>query len=265
MTLPNWASPSVRMQIQTLSEHLQTLLNDELVGIYLHGSLAMNCFNPQCSDLDLLVLNQQRMSIDSKYHVIDLLLRLSNAPYPIEISFLILSDIHPFEHPLPFDLHYSEMWRQQKSREMADGTWRQWNESRRRDPDLTVHLMIAQHRGITLYGRPISEVFPPVPNEDYVLSILGDYQDARDNRMQNPVYFVLNACRIHAFVTNENIFSKAEGGVYGLDVLPSQFHPLIRQALESYRGSQPVPSFEENMLDLFTAFMDQVLLNSKQK
>ncbi|GCE14995.1 hypothetical protein KTT_48540 [Tengunoibacter tsumagoiensis] len=61
MTLPNWVSPSVRMHIQMLSEHLQTLLNDNLIGVYLHGSLAMNCFNPQHNDLDLLVLNQHQI------------------------------------------------------------------------------------------------------------------------------------------------------------------------------------------------------------
>jgi hypothetical protein len=264
MILPDWIFPSVHTQIQTFCEHLQTLLGEGLVGIYLHGSLAMQCFNPQHSDLDLLVVNQQGMFVDSKYQVTDLLLRLSNAPCPIEMSFLILSDIHPFEHPLPFDLHYSEMWRQQNSREMADGTWRQWNEGRRRDPDLTAHLMIAQHRGITLYGKPIPEVLPPIPDEDYILSILGDYHDACESRRENAVYFVLNACRIHAFLAHGKIFSKEEEGVYGLDELPSQFHPLIRQTLGIYRGLQPVTPSEENLLDSFAAFMNQALLGRKQ-
>jgi predicted nucleotidyltransferase len=127
--LPDGISAPARTQLQTLCERLQTLLGEELVGIYLHGSLAMQCFHPSHSDLDPLVVNQQRMSVDTNYHLMHLLLRLSNAPYPIEISFLILSEIHPFEHPLPFNLHYSEMWRQQTSRELSDGTWRGWNEA----------------------------------------------------------------------------------------------------------------------------------------
>jgi hypothetical protein len=257
IALPDWTLPLVRVQIQTLCEHLQTLCGEELEGIYLHGSLAMNCFNVERSDLDLLVVNKRQMSVDRKYQITDLLLRLSNAPCPIEISFLIFADIHPFEHPLPFDFHYSEMWRQQKSNEMADGTWMHWNEERRRDPDLTAHLVIAHHRGITLYGKPISVIFPAVPNKDYVLSILEDYHDAREGRMGNPVYFVLNACRIQAFLVYGYIFSKDEGGVYGLETFPTLFHPLIQQALEIYRGRQPTMPFEESMLDSFAAFMDQ--------
>jgi hypothetical protein len=32
---------------------LQDILKENLVGMYLHGSLAMDCFNPARSDIDL--------------------------------------------------------------------------------------------------------------------------------------------------------------------------------------------------------------------
>jgi len=34
------------------------VLGDNLVGVYLHGSLAMDCFNPAKSDLDLILVVQ---------------------------------------------------------------------------------------------------------------------------------------------------------------------------------------------------------------
>lgn len=263
MALPDWAPPAVRIQLQTLCEQFQVMFREDLVGIYLHGSLAMRCFNLERSDVDILVVTQQPMSVETKRHAIDFLLRLSTAPCPIEISFLILADIQPFAHPLLFDLHYSEAWREQNIQALADGAWRRWNAEQRRDPDLTAHFMIMHHRGIILCGKPISEVFPTVPAQDYVDAIRGDYQDACENwteNKENPVYLILNACRVHAFLAQGRVFSKAEGGVYGLDALPEQFHPLIRQALEIYRGEQPETSFVEPVVAAFIALMDQSLL-----
>jgi hypothetical protein len=49
------------------------------------------------------------MSIATKRRVVELLLLSSLAPNPIEISsFLVESQMHPFQQPLPYDLHYSE-------------------------------------------------------------------------------------------------------------------------------------------------------------
>ncbi|HET8847038.1 MAG TPA: aminoglycoside adenylyltransferase domain-containing protein, partial [Ktedonobacteraceae bacterium] len=65
---------------------------------------------------------------------------------------------------------------------------------------------------------------------------------------------------VHAFLTTGKIFSKDEGGVYGLEALPALFHTLIQQALDVYRGMRPATSFEENSLETFATFMDQALL-----
>ena len=37
-------------------------LGSHLVGVYLHGSLAMGCFNPEASDVDLLVVAARQPS-----------------------------------------------------------------------------------------------------------------------------------------------------------------------------------------------------------
>ena len=257
----DWATcpGPVRTQIQTFCKQAHNILNDELVSIYLHGSLAMGCFNPEQSDIDLLVVAHQRMPIETKRQLVELLLHLSNAPCPIEISFLVVPDIHPFRHPLPYDLHYSETWRQKMSKELANGSWQHWNAIRRHDYDLATHLTIIHRRGITLYGSAAALVLPPVPDQDYTTSIIEDYVDARNTRMKKPVYFVLNTCRIYAYLSEKHIFSKDEGGVYCLETLPTEFHTLIHQALEIYRGQHSATSFEESELARFAAFMDPLI------
>jgi len=47
-----------------------------LVGIYLHGSLAMGCFNPGKSDVDLLVVVKEKMEVSSLKRIASKILAL---------------------------------------------------------------------------------------------------------------------------------------------------------------------------------------------
>jgi len=57
---PNCPSPA-QLQLEHLIHEIQMMLTDNLVGIYLHCSLALGSFNPDCSDLDLLVVSHHPM------------------------------------------------------------------------------------------------------------------------------------------------------------------------------------------------------------
>ena len=248
---------AVRAQINSLLNAFKQYLGDNLVGVYLHGSLAMGSFNPARSDLDLLVVTRHGMSVETKRDMAHYLLTCSLSPSSIEISFLIEQDIHPLQHPLPFDLHYSEDWRERYMQELTDGTWRSWNDEKRRDPDLAAHITVTRARGICLDGKPILEVFPPVPPAFYVASIVGDFHDALAERQHMPVYFTLNACRVLAYVREGYIYSKDEGGVWGLQTLPPELHGVVGQALDMYGGNRADTPFEEAALTEFAHYMEQ--------
>jgi streptomycin 3"-adenylyltransferase len=47
---------SVDEQVDRLVAGFRDILGDNLHGIYLHGSLALGCFNPARSDIDVLVV-----------------------------------------------------------------------------------------------------------------------------------------------------------------------------------------------------------------
>jgi len=50
------------------------LLGGNLVGVYLHGSYAMGCFNPEKSDLDLLIVVKNEIPDDVKRKYADYML-----------------------------------------------------------------------------------------------------------------------------------------------------------------------------------------------
>ncbi len=53
-----WATCSkvIQSEVNTLRTELQRLLGHDLLGIYLHGSLALGGFHPTRSDIDVVVL-----------------------------------------------------------------------------------------------------------------------------------------------------------------------------------------------------------------
>jgi predicted nucleotidyltransferase len=110
VTQYKWANiqERIRRQVRNLVEALGQLLNMDLVGVYLYRSLAMGCFNPRTSDLDFLIVMRRGMTIETKRRLAKILLRLSNAPVPIEASFLTTESLTHWRHPAPYDFHYSE-------------------------------------------------------------------------------------------------------------------------------------------------------------
>lgn len=236
----NEAPAYTRKQVETLVTSITDLPNVNPTDVYLHGSLAMGCFNPRRSDIDLLVVTAHPLSIEAKRSLIELLLRISRSPHPVEISFLQRDDLFPWQYPTPFDLHYSEDWREQYSRDLQGDDWRRWNDIRHRDPDLAAHITIARARGICLLGMPPATALPPVPPKDYLDSIISDLEWAHERAAKFPTYGILNACRVLAYLREGHIYSKVEGGEWGLAALPPAFHPAIRSALAAYRDDSEI-------------------------
>jgi hypothetical protein len=181
-------------------------------------------------------------------------------PCPLDIRFLVEQDLFPFQQPLLCDLHYSETRRENYQQELRTGAWKHWNDTIRRDPDLTVHLTVLHRYGICLYGKPIAETLPPVPEQDFRDAIIKDVQVAQGNPLHDPISFVLNACRACAYLHDGTILSKDAGGVWGLAHLPEQYHPLIQQALALYRDERLGRPVGHSAWDDFAAYMRETIL-----
>jgi Aminoglycoside adenylyltransferase, C-terminal domain len=250
--------PDGRRQVDRLIAGLQTCLAGNLTGVYLHGSLAMACFNPARSDVDLLVVARQAMPVETKRDLAALLLDVSCCPSPVEISCLCHADLVPWRYPTPFDFHYSEMWRDAYVRDLAGDSWRGWNAVRRDDEDLAAHITITRRRGVCLYGPPVGEVFPVVPRRDFLASVLGDVLSPEfglDAVAKNPVYVVLNACRTLAYLRSGEILSKDEGGAWALLALPGRFHSTLVAALDAYRDFANDGGLSKEPAAEFAAYM----------
>ena len=92
--------------------------------------------------------------------------------------------------------------------------------------------------GITVFGEPITKVFGEVPKRCYVDSIRNDIKDSRAEIMNNPMTVVLNLCRALAYITDNLIISKEQGGSWALDNLPYEYCTIVKRALYCYKAKE---------------------------
>lgn len=220
---------------ESISEMI-AIMDRTPIGVYLHGSLAMGGFNPNNSDIDLIIVTAQPLSNQQKRKLVHFLLERSSQPFPLEISLLTLSQIENWSYPTPYDFHFSEFWRARYEAELRSGTALYLNNEEKTDVDLAAHFTITHHRGIVLSGQPIHEIFPSVPHEDYLASILEDYKECLVKIHDKPVYCLLNLIRVYWYLKEGKICSKKEAGVWGIKNLPKKFTVLIERVVEAYES-----------------------------
>ena len=218
--------------INEFAEQSHSILQDNLTGIYLHGSSVMGCFNPEKSDLDFIIVIKKPLSDSVKKAYLDMVVKY-NALGPkkgIEMSIVLQNVCNPFVYPTPYELHFSaghlDWYRSDPDEyiEKMNGT----------DKDLAAHFTIINKRGKCLYGSPIKEVFAEVPSCDYMDSIWYDVEGAVEEITEYPMYLTLNLARVLAYKEDGLVLSKKEGGEWALEHLPSEYRPLITDAMREY-------------------------------
>lgn len=244
------------------TENARNILGDNLTGVYLHGSAVMGCYNPDKSDIDLIVVVEDSISDEVKRRFMDMVIAL-NEEGPskgIEMSIVRKADCNPFIYPTTFELHFSAMhigW----YKDDPDDYVRKMKGT---DADLAAHFTIIGKRGKCLYGAPIAEVFAPVSKADYIDSIWNDIAEAEDEIADNPMYLILNLARVLAYLKEELILSKKEGGNWALNNLPERYHSLIQAALLEYTEGKDI-SYDVNLAKDYAGYMLEEIMRIKGK
>jgi hypothetical protein len=228
--------------VESLVRDLREVVDDDLVGVYLHGSLALGCFNPALSDLDLLVVTARALTPEQRQALGPVL----SGSGPIEISFVAAPSLRPWRHPAPYELHFSS-----KAGLVGPGE----------DEDLAAHFTVAREAGVALIGPAPADVLPEVPWEDYEDSLRRDLAWARERG--DELYDVLSPARIWATLTDGAVHSKASGAAWALERAPEEFRPLLERALGAYRTGDRQPAFEREEIRRLADFVTDQLRPSR--
>lgn len=222
--------------LETIRKKYQSVLKENLVGIYVHGSLAFGCFHWERSDMDLVVVVENSLTQTIKLRLLKELDELEEEfpPKGVEISVVRRCHCVKFEYPTPYELHYSKAW----VSHYRQNPLQLCGFEKKTDKDLAAHFMVIRQAGYVLCGEPVENVFGPVPEQEYLDSILLDVADAKTEVERQFSYTVLNLCRVLAYIEEKAVLSKAAGGKWGLRVLPAHLHPIVHQALEEYERGE---------------------------
>jgi len=235
----------------------KSIIGNDLTGIYLHGSLAMRCFNPEKSDIDLIVVIEEDITDVQKIEFMHHLVALNEkAPAKgFEISIVKREYCRSFVYPTPFELHFSPVHLQW----FRDNPENYVKNMKGMDEDLAAHFTIINKYGIVLYGEAIINVFGEVPRKRYIESIWHDVKDAREHIVNDPIYTILNVCRVLAFLKEDLYLSKLQGGEWGIAHLPQKYHSLILQALDCYKANH-IMHADTKLADQFADEMLTVII-----
>ena len=245
--------------LDRVSASYQNILADNLVGIYVHGSIAFGCFHPKKSDIDYIVVIRDPLSQETKRSLMDATVEInaSTLSKGLEMSVVLGQYCMEFEYPTPFELHFSNAQMTWYLQAPDDYCVRMNG----KDKDLAAHFTIIRHNGIVLYGEPVSDVFGEVPAAFYLDSIRSDVRNAGSCICEDPVYVVLNLCRVAAYVRQGMILSKKQGGEWGREHLPREFEPVLSRALKSYQTGEDM-CIGKDEADRFCEYMLNTLTNT---
>ncbi|PIQ73788.1 DNA polymerase subunit beta [Candidatus Roizmanbacteria bacterium CG11_big_fil_rev_8_21_14_0_20_36_8] len=252
--------------LKKITSTFSDFFGSDLVGIYVHGSVAMDCYNDMSSDIDFLIVVKKSLTLDEKQKLVKVTLELvKDTTEKLEFSVITSEQLENFTYPTPYEFHYSDSWKQNYIAHEIK------LEETKSDPDLAAHFAITKKRGFVLTGDPIFQIFPDVPLDQYLDSITRDVKWSFDNVMKGPndgtckvpTYAVLNFCRVLAFIKNNLITSKREGGEWGMKILPSIYAPIIKEALNEYNKYGSSKNVDCKLLKEYAEYCMEIILIEK--
>ncbi len=235
--LPHHTLQEIKSFLPSIISCIHSILNDNLVGVYLHGSLAMGSFQLGISDIDLIFVVKEHLSSEEKSRIISYLNKTRQKEKPVEMSVFLEDLLHNPRYPTDVELRY----------DYPDNIFE--NEP---DKEVLAHLYEVKERGFCMWGKPIGKVFQKIPAKYYLLAIVDDLKYTRKYLLEDPTYWVLNACRIMAFINEGKVLSKLEGGQWGIENLLEKYHNLIKQAMSCYQmkaNKDQIPRNKEELED----------------
>ena len=210
-------------------------VGEDLIGVYLHGSIALHAFRPESGDIDLLIVVKDSIETERKLEIARDIIEIDGKPRPLEMSAIKQTDAMNWKTPGNCVFHYSDFWTAKYMERFENPDFEVYVADHEfPDADVTSYIRLLTQCGIVLYGRKIEEVFADVSDEDFWSAISADV-DEYDFHAYNARYFASNVLilgRILSFKKEKRILSKYEGGLWMRKNVPENLQYLPELAMK---------------------------------
>lgn len=248
-------------QLNQIVEIWKKHMQDELVGIYLHGSIVLSAFNPESGDIDILVVVRDSFGIGKKLEIAKDIIEIDGCPRPIEMSAIKSCDAKNWKTPGNCVFHYSDFWTEKYKKRLNDSNEEVYvADNEFPDADVTSYIRLINQSGIVLYGREIKEVFCDISDEDFWSAISAEIDDY-DFHSCKPRYLASNILilgRILSFKITKQILSKYDAGIWMMDYVPEELKHLPEGAMRIWFEGDKCDFLEEDLERLKKFLVDEI-------
>lgn len=250
--------PEVNEILREFSARLFAILGNKVVGIYLHGSLAIGDFDETDSDVDFIVVIDDELTAaqvdEVKQMHAGILALPSHFSKRLEGSYFPKAFLNKTETVGVNTLWFLNGGTRTVSQAIHDNSW--------------VVLWELHNHGIVVVGPDPKSLFAPVPAATLRSAVLSEMKAWRNTLVLNPgsinciwnqSFVVLTYCRMLKTLESGAIHSKLASVRWGETALPERWHPLIRRALPGSKdldgaGLQPADVSEVTETLAFTEY-----------
>ena len=211
--------------LESFLSHIQQIFQEKLAGLYLYGSLTTGDFDPDSSDIDLLVVTSSQITT-SEFDALRAMHRDFTRVNPewedrIDAVYLPLEALRTFRFAKnPIVISPGEPFHVREGEALRD--WLQ-------------NWYIVRESGLALLGPPPKEVIPPITRGEFVEAVRCYAAEVvawlgREANRKNQAYAVLTLCRaLHVHRTGKTA-SKRQAAFWAQEIFP-EWSKLIENAL----------------------------------
>lgn len=239
--------PALQGVLTPLVDDLRRALPDDLVGVYLYGSAVSGGFDPGVSDLDLVAVTRRNVeeldlaALENVHHrVVERDATWSNRLEIVYVaersisgriggdSVAVISPGEPFHVTRP-----------------ASDWLQNW--------------YLVRETGITLLGRPATDIIRPISQADFLMAVRSYLEYLRG--VDSLGYAVISACRAVCTLQTRRACSKQEGAAWIRERRP-EWAWLIDAALASRLSHGRSGFIDANSRSAARQFVDQLVERS---
>lgn len=255
------APVEIKNQISNVVDIWKKHMQEELVGVFLHGSLCLDAFEPNSGDIDILIVVARSLTVEEKLEIAKEIIAIDGHPRPLEMSAITLSDAGNWKNHGNCVFHYSDYWTERYLKRFEDPSEEVYIVDHEfPDADVTSYIKLINQCGIVLYGKDIQEVFSEVSDEEFwsaISSEIDDYEfDAYNERYLTSNILILG--RILSFKIEKRILSKYEAGLWMAEHIPAHLKPIVEKAMAVWYKGETHTFTPETLQELRDYLVEQI-------
>lgn len=221
--------PALQALLADLAAFLPAALGEQLVGIYLSGSLAYGDFDPQRSDVDFVAVTENELGEAWFLPLAGVAARLQarHAAWAPRLEGVFMSRA------------MIARWRPGQARFLALNTHDEFGWDGQ-GADGYIHRWVLREKGLALSGPPPAALVEPVGAAELRQATLATLHEWWAPMVADPfrlasreyqAYAVLTMCRMDYTLQHGAIVSKPEAARWALETWPPRWHGLVQRAL----------------------------------